>query len=76
MEAKGGWINKFDGDAALAVLGALIDVPDAAGQAPTASRELGARLRERIGELRAGIGVACGAAVAGKIDAETRSMTR
>lgn len=72
VEANGGWINKFEGDAALAIFGAPIDVEDAAGQALKAARELDARLREAVSELEAGIGVACGPAVAGNIGAETR----
>ncbi len=72
VEANGGWINKFEGDAALAIFGAPIDVEDAAGQSLTAARELDARLRERVPELEAGIGVACGPAVAGNIGAERR----
>ncbi len=72
VEANGGWINKFEGDAALAIFGAPIEVEDAAGQALHAARELDERLREDVPELEAGIGVACGPAVAGNIGAETR----
>lgn len=72
VEANGGWINKFAGDAALAIFGAPIDVEDAAGQALRAARELDVRLRERVSELEAGIGVACGPAVAGNLGAESR----
>ena len=72
VEANGGWINKFEGDAALAIFGAPVDVEDAPGHALRAARELDARLRERVGELEAGVGVACGPAVAGNIGAERR----
>lgn len=72
VEANGGWINKFEGDAALAIFGAPIEVDDAAGRALTAARELDERLRERVGELEAGVGVAFGEAVAGNIGAESR----
>jgi adenylate cyclase len=72
VEANGGWINKFEGDAALAIFGAPLAVDDPAGQALTAARELDVRLRERLPELEAGVGVACGPAVAGNIGAETR----
>ncbi len=72
VEANGGWINKFEGDAALAIFGAPIDVEDAAGRALAAARELDVRLREDVPELEAGIGVACGEAVAGNIGAERR----
>lgn len=72
VEGNGGWINKFEGDAALAIFGAPIAVGDPAGQALTAARELAVRLREEVPELDAGIGVACGEVVAGNIGAETR----
>ncbi len=72
VEANGGWINKFEGDAALAIFGAPIEVDDAAGRALTAARELDERLRERVSELEAGVGVAFGEAVAGNIGAESR----
>lgn len=72
VESNGGWINKFEGDAALAIFGAPIEVEDAAGQALTAARELDERLRAEVPELEAGIGVACGEVVAGNIGAETR----
>ncbi len=72
VEGCGGWINKFEGDAALAIFGAPLPVTDAPGSALRAARELDERLRERIPELRAGIGVACGEAVAGNIGAERR----
>ena len=72
VEANGGWINKFEGDAALAIFGAPIAVEDAAGRALRAARELDERLRERVAELEAGVGVAFGEAVAGNIGAESR----
>ncbi len=72
VEANGGWINKFEGDAALAIFGAPIEVDDAAGRALKAARELDERLRERVSELEAGVGVAFGEAVAGNIGAESR----
>ena len=40
----GGWINKFEGDAALCVFGAPTEHPDAAGAALGAARELARRL--------------------------------
>jgi adenylate cyclase len=72
VEASGGWVNKFEGDAALAVFGAPLAVEDAAGSALRAARSLDERLRERVPELEAGIGVASGDAVAGNIGAESR----
>ncbi|WP_231335773.1 adenylate/guanylate cyclase domain-containing protein [Actinomadura graeca] len=68
----GGWINKFEGDAALAIFGAPAEVPDPAGGALGAARELAARLREGVPTLDAGIGVSAGPVVAGYIGAEQR----
>lgn len=65
-----GIINKFQGDAALAVFGAPLPLDDTAGHALAAAREL----REELLELRltAGIGVAAGHVVAGHIGARDR----
>ncbi|WP_226361625.1 mononucleotidyl cyclase [Pseudonocardia sp. ICBG1142] len=67
VEQAGGWINKFEGDAALAVFGAPLDLDDAPGAALSAARCLGARLAEEMPEIEAGIGVSAGDAVAGNI---------
>jgi adenylate cyclase len=72
VEGCGGWINKFQGDAALAVFGAPLPVEDAARRALRAARAIDERLRARVGELKAGIGVALGQAVAGNVGAERR----
>ncbi len=71
VEDHGGWINKFEGDAALAVFGAPLPLEDAAGCALKAARTLAGRLGELDG-LGAGIGVSAGLAVAGNVGAETR----
>jgi adenylate cyclase len=68
----GGLVNKFEGDAALAVFGAPIEVEDPAGHALAAGRDLAARLREEVSEVEAGVGVAAGPAVAGNIGEERR----
>jgi adenylate cyclase len=68
----GGLINKFEGDAALAVFGAPIEVEDPAGHALKAARGLATRLRDEVPDLAAGIGVAAGPAVAGNIGEERR----
>lgn len=65
-----GIINKFQGDAALAVFGAPLPLDDTAGHALTAARELRAALRDL--ELDAGIGVSAGRVVAGHIGAHDR----
>lgn len=72
VDAHGGWIDKFPGDAALAVFGAPLAVEDAAGRALRAARELLPRLRERVEELDVGIGVAYGPVVAGHLGTERR----
>jgi adenylate cyclase len=66
----GGWVNKFEGDAALVVFGAPTDHADAAGGALAAARELAERLESL--PLDAGIGVSAGPAVAGNVGAEER----
>lgn len=65
-----GVINKFQGDAALAVFGAPVSLHDAASHALQAAREL----RRDLGglELQAGIGVAAGHVVAGHIGGSDR----
>jgi adenylate cyclase len=72
VEQAGGSINKFEGDAALAVFGAPLVMDDAASCALRAARVLDAQLRDHVGELQAGIGVAMGPVVAGNIGAEQR----
>lgn len=68
----GGWVNKFEGDAALCVFGAPAEVPDAAGCALAAGRDLQSRLREDMPGTEAGIGLSAGPAVAGWVGAEQR----
>lgn len=65
-----GIINKFQGDAALAVFGAPISLSDANSHALTAARELRQELQDL--ELQAGIGVAAGHVVAGHIGGHDR----
>ncbi|MFP5019369.1 adenylate/guanylate cyclase domain-containing protein [Pseudonocardia phyllosphaerae] len=67
VEQAGGWINKFEGDAALAVFGAPTDLDDAPGAALAAARTLGRRLAAEMPEIEAGIGVSAGDAVAGNV---------
>jgi adenylate cyclase len=70
--AHGGWVNKFEGDAALAVFGAPIEVEDAPSRALAAARELAERLPREVEGLQAGIGVSAGEVVAGNIGEESR----
>jgi len=65
-----GIINKFEGDAALAVFGAPLPLDDVAGHALAAARELHEELKDL--EFEAGIGVAAGSVVAGHIGARDR----
>jgi adenylate cyclase len=65
--AHGGWVNKFEGDGALCVFGAPGDIDDPAGCALSAAREMDERLRAKLPELRAAIGVSAGRVVAGNV---------
>lgn len=67
-----GWINKFEGDAALAVWGAPTERADRHSAALAAARVLGRRLAAEVPELAAGIGVSGGRAVAGNVGAAER----
>src|SRR5690606_8003431 len=65
VDDHGGWINKFQGDAALAVFGAPGERADPAGSALATARALAVRLRREVPDVQAGIGVAAGTVVAG-----------
>ena len=67
-----GWINKFEGDAALAVWGAPVQLDDKQTLALRAARVMGRRLEKEVPEIRAGIGVSCGTAVAGNVGTAER----
>ena len=67
-----GLVNKFIGDAALAIFGAPNDLPDHAERALVAARTMAGRLAEEVPELSAGIGVSTGEAVAGNVGDESR----
>lgn len=71
VEANGGLLNKFEGDAALCVFGAPAELEDC----PTAALRAARAIRDRVaemGELEVGIGVAAGPAIAGQIGAASR----
>jgi adenylate cyclase len=72
VAAHGGLINKFQGDAALAIFGAPQPLDDPAGAALAAARTLSHRLQAGLPQLLAGIGVSFGQVVAGNIGAEQR----
>ena len=52
VDEHGGWVNKFEGDAALAVFGAPVPLPDPASAALAAARELAERLPRASGSRR------------------------
>jgi adenylate cyclase len=62
-----GLVNKFMGDAALAVFGAPVPLDDHATRALAAARAIAARLPTALPRITAGIGVATGEVVAGTI---------
>ena len=73
VNRHGGFVNKFQGDAALAIFGAPIEHPDASGAALAASRELHDELISVLGsDMEFGIGVSAGRAIAGHIGAQAR----
>ena len=75
VEPEGGLVNKFDGDGALCIFGAPTTLPDHATRALRAARALRGEVR-RLGSchagLDAGIGVASGTVVAGRVGAGER----
>jgi len=72
VNRHGGFVNKFQGDAALAIFGAPLEHPDASGAALAAARELNDVLIEKLGANEFGIGVSAGRAIAGHIGAQAR----
>lgn len=71
VDEHGGLINKFQGDAALAVFGVPLRTSGAASAALATARCLGIRLRE-LPVVDFGIGVSAGSVFAGNIGAENR----
>jgi adenylate cyclase len=67
-----GLVNKFEGDASLAIFGApnRLDSPEDAALA--AARCIAERLADEVPDLEAGIGVAAGQVVAGNVGAKER----
>lgn len=72
VEAEGGLVNKFEGDAALCVFGAPVPREDPAGDALRCARALAERLSRDVPEVDFGIGISAGIAVAGNVGAEHR----
>ncbi|MFY0408648.1 adenylate/guanylate cyclase domain-containing protein [Solicola sp. PLA-1-18] len=69
---RDGLVNKFMGDAVLAVFGAPNRLSDHSGLALRAARAIVERLADEVPEIRAGIGVATGEVVAGNVGHQTR----
>ncbi len=72
VNREGGWVNKFEGDAALCIFGAPQDQPDHALRALRAARGLPRELEHTGGPLRAGIGLASGEVLAGFVGTAER----
>jgi len=72
VDEHGGWVNKFEGDAVLAIWGAPVELEDAATKTLAAARELSRRLEEEIDGLEAACGASAGEAVAGNVGEESR----
>lgn len=72
VDRNHGLVNKFEGDASLAIFGApnRLECPEDAALA--AARAISARLANEMPECKAGIGVAAGKVVAGNVGANER----
>lgn len=73
VDRYGGFVNKFEGDAALAIFGAPRELGDSAGAALGAARDLRDSLLGQLAIGGFGIGVSAGCAFAGQVGAPTRS---
>jgi adenylate cyclase len=71
VESQQGLINKFEGDAVLAVFGAPLRLPDAAAAALLTARRLAADLNT-LSAFDFGVGVSYGSVFAGTVGAEHR----
>ncbi|MFD0362193.1 adenylate/guanylate cyclase domain-containing protein [Nocardia sp. GCM10030253] len=72
VELCGGLLNKFEGDAALAIFGTPTPLTDAPGAALACARSIRNRLAAMESDFTAGIGVAAGRVVAGNVGAHQR----
>ena len=72
VEAEGGWVNKFEGDAALCLFGVPARQPDHARRALRAAERLPSAVAALPGRPHVGVGVATGTVVAGHIGTPTR----
>jgi adenylate cyclase len=67
-----GLVNKFEGDASLAIFGAPMRLDCPEDEALAAARAIADRLANEMPECQAGIGVAAGQVVAGNVGAKER----
>lgn len=67
-----GLVNKFEGDASLAIFGAPNHLDSPEDEALACARAIADRLADEMPELQAGIGVAAGTVVAGNVGAKER----
>ena len=67
-----GLVNKFEGDASLAIFGAPNRLDSPEDEALAAARTIAERLANEMPECQAGIGVAAGQVVAGNVGAKER----
>ncbi len=72
VNARRGLVNKFEGDATLAIFGAPVQAESPETDALAAAREIARRLADEVPECSAGVGVAAGTVVAGNVGAYER----
>src|SRR5699024_174891 len=72
IDTNDGFVNKFQGDAVLAVFGAPIAKDDTCTTALAAARTLSARLGPLVGPAGFGIGVSAGTSIAGHVGSSER----
>ncbi|WP_290512160.1 adenylate/guanylate cyclase domain-containing protein [Aeromicrobium sp.] len=72
VDRRDGLVNKFMGDAVLAIFGAPVDLEDHAGAALSAARVIAGRIAQEMPDIGAGIGVSTGQAVAGNVGHRSR----
>lgn len=72
VDRQYGLVNKFEGDASLAIFGAPNRLEHPEDHALAAARAIATRLVEEIAECSAGIGVAAGEVVAGNVGSKER----
>lgn len=67
-----GLLNKFEGDATLAVFGAPVRIDNPEDEALVAARTIARRLADEVPECPAGLGITAGKVVAGNVGAAER----